>query len=60
MATKIDGPMPINNWCDSSHPTFFFMATEIDGPIPEHIEPVDYAEGFYSSTLFAEQQPWAL
>jgi len=35
-------------------------STEIDGPMPEHIEPVDYADGFYTSTSFAEQQPWAL
>lgn len=35
-------------------------STEIDGPMPEHIEPADYADGFYTSTSFAEQQPWAL
>ncbi|MHC4694916.1 MAG: sialate O-acetylesterase, partial [Planctomycetota bacterium] len=33
---------------------------EVDGPMPEHVEPVDYAEGFYTSISFAEQQPWAL
>ncbi|MGD8499738.1 MAG: ADP-ribosylglycohydrolase family protein [Phycisphaerales bacterium] len=33
---------------------------EIDGPKPKHIEPVDYSDGFYTSTSFAEQQPWAL
>jgi ADP-ribosylglycohydrolase len=35
-------------------------STEIDGPMPEHTEPVDYADGFYTSISFAEQQPWAL
>jgi len=34
--------------------------TEIDGPMPPREEPVDYAEGSYSSFLFAEQQPLAL
>ncbi|MHC4742042.1 MAG: ADP-ribosylglycohydrolase family protein [Planctomycetota bacterium] len=33
---------------------------EVDGPMPEHLEPADYAEGFYTSISFAEQQPWAL
>ncbi|MHC4679561.1 MAG: ADP-ribosylglycohydrolase family protein [Planctomycetota bacterium] len=35
-------------------------STEIDGPMPEHVEPVEYADGFYSAISFAEQQPWAL
>ncbi len=35
-------------------------STQIDGPMPEHVEPLDYADGFYSSISFAEQQPWAL
>jgi ADP-ribosylglycohydrolase len=34
--------------------------TETDGPLPQPAEAVDYAEGFYTSTLFAEQQPLAL
>lgn len=35
-------------------------STETNGPMPEHLEPVDYTEGFYTSISFAEQQPWAL
>lgn len=35
-------------------------STEIDGPMPKHVKPIDYAEGFYTSISFAEQQPWAL
>lgn len=34
--------------------------TEIDGPMPPHVVPKDYADGFYSGILFAEQQPFAL
>ncbi len=34
--------------------------TAVDGPMPDHVAPADYAEGFYSSISFAEQQPWAL
>jgi len=33
---------------------------DVNGPMPKHIEPADYAEGFYTSISFAEQQPWAL
>jgi hypothetical protein len=33
---------------------------DIDGPMPPHVEPKDYADGFYSGILFAEQQPLAL
>ena len=33
---------------------------DIDGPMPRQVEPKDYADGFYSGILFAEQQPLAL
>jgi len=33
---------------------------DIDGPMPPYVEPKDYADGFYSGILFAEQQPLAL
>ena len=35
-------------------------STEVDGPMPPRVEPRDYADGFYSGILFAEQQPLAL
>ena len=33
---------------------------DIDGPMPHQVVPKDYADGFYSGILFAEQQPLAL
>lgn len=36
------------------------VTTDIDGPVPAPDGPVEYMEGRYSSTTFAEQQPWAL
>lgn len=34
--------------------------TDADGPMPPPVKPVPYHDGFYTSTLFAEQQPFAL
>lgn len=34
--------------------------TQVDGEMPPHVEPADYADGFYTAVSFAEQQPFAL
>jgi ADP-ribosylglycohydrolase len=36
------------------------VTTDIDGPMPDHVDPEEYHDGFYSSITFTEQQPWAL
>ena len=36
------------------------VTTKVDGPMPVPAEYKDYAEGFYTGILFAEQQPLAL
>ena len=59
IARKADSPQALYEQL-YAHCLVAECSTEVDGPMPPPVEPADYADGFYTGILFAEQQPLAL